>query len=160
MSTETIAAIAAEDAADVVAAPVAQPGEAVPPAEVARIDLAAEIGGIVTMLVKVMAPAFPSLQAIYTEEVTAAAAGAVAAVCQKHNWLSDGIGGRYGEELAAVIIVGPLAIQTAAAVKADIAARQKTPMTPAGGVADLPAPPEQVGSIPATPTAPGMLQRG
>lgn len=161
MSAETLMAIAAEDAADVPAAPPAAPGEAMAAAAPAGVDIAAEIGGIVSMLVKVLEPAFPSLPGIYTPEVTAAASGAVAALCQKHGWLREGIGGKYGEELAVALIVGPLAVQTVVAVKADMAARQKTPLAPSGeAVPDVPEVPEQVGSIPVTPSAPGMLQRG
>lgn len=88
------------------------------------VDLAQEIAGLVQAAVGMLAPAFPSLPGIYTPEATQAASMAVAGVCNKHGWLQGGMMGRYGEELACALIVGPLAIATFKGVKADIAARQ------------------------------------
>ena len=117
-------AIAAEDRAD--APPPPAGSDAAPGAEPAQAGptLAQEIEGLVSLAVKVLTPAFPSLPSIYTDEITGAAAGAVAAVCQKHGWLSGGLAGEYGEELAALVIVGPLAVQTYSACKADAEARR------------------------------------
>ena len=63
-----------------------------------------------------------------------AAAQAIAAVCNKHGWMQGGMMGRWGEEIACVAILGPLALQTVKGVKADLAAREK----------DKPKPPEQI----------------
>lgn len=83
-------------------------------------DLAAEISGVITVAVQTLAPMFPSLRGIYTEETTQAAAGAVAAVCNKHGWLQGGMFGEYGEEIACLAVCGPLAFATMQGVRADL----------------------------------------
>lgn len=88
-------------------------------------DLAADLSGLITMLVATLGPAFPSLQKIYTPEVTGAAGGAIAAVCKKHGWMQGGMFGEWGEEIACLAIVGPLAVTTVAGIKGDLAARAK-----------------------------------
>lgn len=85
-------------------------------------DLAAEIGGLVRTVVAVFAPMLPSLPGIYTDATVDTAAGAVAKVCQKHGWLQDGVFGEFGEEITCAMILIPLAVQTNAAVRADLAA--------------------------------------
>lgn len=114
--------------------------------EVAAVpDLAQEIAGLVQAAVGMLAPMFPSLPGIYTPEATQAAAAATAAVCTKHGWMQGGLMGRWGEEIACAVIVGPLAFATYHGVKADIAARQ--PAEPSrSGELNLSAP---------VPTAPG-----
>lgn len=90
-------------------------------------DVAAEIAGLVTMLVAGLKPALPSLEKIYTKETTETAAAAIAAVCNKHGWLQGGLFGEWGVEVAAAGVLLPLGIATAKAVKADIfAAKEKT----------------------------------
>ncbi|SOD41614.1 hypothetical protein [Nitrosovibrio sp. Nv4] len=91
------------------------------PAEAGE-KLAGEIAGLVAMFVKVASPALPSLSGIYTEETTAAAAQAVAAVCKKHGWMQDGVAHGYGEEVAAACVLLPLAFATYQGVKHDLAA--------------------------------------
>lgn len=108
-------------------------------------DLAEEIEGLAQAAVGMLAPMFPSLPGIYTPEATKAAAAATAAVCRKHGWMQGGMMGRWGEEIACAVIVGPLAFATYHGVKADIAARQ-------------PAEPSRSGELNLTapvPTAPG-----
>lgn len=89
-------------------------------------DLAQEIAGLVTVAVATLSPVFPSLKGIYTEETTAAASNAVAMVCKKHGWLSGGMMGNYGEEIACLAIVGPLAFATYQGVQADLEAKRAT----------------------------------
>jgi hypothetical protein len=96
--------------------------------------LAQEITGIVLGVVNVLGPALPSVKALYTPEVTQAAAESVAVVCVKHGWLSGGIGGKYAEELAAAFVLGPLAIATANALKADLPRLKTKPAKPAPAV--------------------------
>lgn len=91
-------------------------------AEAAGEKLAGEIAGLVSMFVKVASPALPSLAGIYTEETTAAASQAVAAVCKKHGWMQDGVAHGYGEEVAAACVLLPLAFATYQGVKRDLAA--------------------------------------
>ena len=84
-------------------------------------SLGNEVCGIVLAMVATLGPALPSLKRIYTPEVTKAAADSVARVCVKYGWLSDGLMGQWGEEIGAAVILVPLAVTTAQAVKGDIA---------------------------------------
>lgn len=135
----------AEQAADLAALraaamPDAQPGALVQ-AEPAGPDLGTEIAGAVTMAVTILGPMFPSLREIYTPEATQAAAGAVAAVCNKHGWMQGGMMGQYGEEITCLLIVGPLAVATYKGVQADNAARAKAdPMKEGGDPLEVAAP--------------------
>lgn len=115
-----LAALEAQAGAEV--APQVQ-GEAAPVAH----DLAAEIKALTLAFVGMAAPILPSLPTIYTEEATAAAAGAVASVCNKHGWMQGGLMGDYGEEIAAAVVLLPLALATYRGVSGDIAAMKKKP---------------------------------
>lgn len=152
MSVETLDKIAAEDRADVVADPAAGVPGATAEAVPAGPTLAQEIEGLVTLAVKVLSPAFPSLPGIYTPDVTGAAAGAVAALCEKHGWLSGGLAGQYGEELAVAVIVGPLAVQTWASCKSDMEARRATRPAPEKEVRQVEA--DQPAPVPVAPVDP------
>lgn len=83
-------------------------------------DLAKELAGLLAVAVQTLKPAFPSLGEIYTEETIGAASAAVAAVCTKHGWLGGGLFGQWGEELACVAVVGPLAFATYQGVQGDM----------------------------------------
>lgn len=87
--------------------------------------MAGEIGALVSAFVGIAAPMFPSLPGIYTAATTAAASQAVAAVCVKHGWLDNGIMGQWGEEIAAAVVLLPLAYATASGVKGDMAKMSK-----------------------------------
>jgi hypothetical protein len=104
-------------------------GEVIPGAEpepqAPEVDLAGEIAGLVSMGVALLSPMFPSLKDIYTEQAVGAASGALAGVCQKHGWMQGGMVGGWGEELAAVAIVGPLVFATVQGVKGDMQAKRK-----------------------------------
>lgn len=124
---EAAPAMPAEQAADLAALESgAMEGQAAQVAETGGQDgpprqtLDAEIAGLVSMVVAALSPALPSLRAIYTPEATAVASSAVAAVCQKHGWLSDGVFGEWGEEIAAAAVLVPLGIATYQGVKGDI----------------------------------------
>lgn len=107
-------------------------------------DLATELEGLITGVVAVLSPMFPSLKETYTDTTTKAAAGAVAAVCTKHGWLGGGVFGEWGEEIAAAAIVGPLAFATYQGIKSDIAAR-------------TPDKPERIGGPSLEASAPGEM---
>lgn len=156
------AAMAGEPVPDTGAEPVPDTGP----------TLADELAGLVTVTVGILGPAFPSLKRIYTPEVTAAAAAAAAGVCEKHGWLSGGVMGKWGEELAAAAILLPLAYQTSQGIKADLAARKaeadkasgKTPAVErVGGLAPVSAaavPTEQPGARTVTVGAPMPASQG
>lgn len=102
--------------------------------------LANELEGAISMAVGIMGPLFPTVVGIYTPEVTKAVSGSVAAVCEKHGWLQDGLMGRYGEEIACMAVVGPVAFATYKAVQTDIAARQPAQPASVPGEINLSAP--------------------
>lgn len=104
---------AADDAPPVPGTPEAS--EAPPPA-----DLAKELTGLIGVAVATLSPMFPSLKDTYTPETTAAAAGAIAAVCDKHGWFQGGMLGEWGPEIACALIVGPLALATYQGINADL----------------------------------------
>ncbi len=109
------------------------------PVQSVEEKLSNEIAGLVTMLVRMASPVFPSLPGIYTEETTATAAHAVAAVCGKHGWMKGGVAGGYGEEVTAACVLLPLALATYMGVKRDLAVLPKpeirtvTDTVPGGG---------------------------
>lgn len=121
----------AEQAADFAALAAAASVEAAPlpgaPVEPERPALADEIKALTLAFVGMAAPILPSLAKIYTEETTTAAAQAVAAVCEKHGWLSAGLMGDYGEEIAAAVVLLPIGFATVQGVRGDLAAMRKKP---------------------------------
>jgi len=104
-----------------------------PPPPPAPPPLDAEIAGMVLMLSKVLAPAFPSIAAIYTEEACNTLGLAVAPVCEKYGWMQGGIGGEYGPEIMCLCVAGPMAFATYAAVQNDIAERRAKERADKGG---------------------------
>lgn len=119
---EQAADLAALTAAAAAADPV--PGAPGATPELQGPDIAKEVAGLVAMAVATLGPLFPSLRDTYTEPVTAAAAQAIAAVCDKHGWMQGGLMGQWGEEIACLAILGPLGFQTYQGIKADLAARE------------------------------------
>jgi hypothetical protein len=114
-----------------------QPGQE--PAAPER-DLSAEIAALMTIAVTTLGPALPSLKEIYTEPAIQTAAGVTAALCDKHGWMQGGVMGKYGEEIAALAVLGPLAYATYNGVAGDLA-KMKKPGPEAGpGAAQLSAP--------------------
>lgn len=109
-------------AADAPQAPGMAP-ETAPAPEAPALDK--ELASVLLMVSKMVAPALPSVAAIYTPETCELIGGSVAAVCNKHGWLQGGIGGKYGEELMCLAVVGPIAWATVEAAKTDIEARRK-----------------------------------
>lgn len=112
-------------------------GEVQEVAEAVGPDLAQELGGAIDAVVKMFGPMFPSIKGIYTPEVIAGVSGSLAVVCNKHGWLQDGLMGRYGEEIACLFIVGPVAVATYKGVQADIAARTPPKQVAAPGELNL-----------------------
>lgn len=139
LSLEQIAA-RGDGVAPPAAAPAAAPPAAAPaPDGTAALiaGTAAEVSGLVGILAGVFAPAFPSLATLYTPEVVARVGQAVAPVFVKRGWT---IGGKYGEEMAALAVVAPLALATFHGIKADLAARAPAPPKDAKALADGKAP--------------------
>lgn len=103
--------------------PGAQPDPEEVAAEQARPALDQEIAGALMMLAKMAGPMFPSVAEVYTDETCAAVGAAVAPVCDKYGWLQGGIGGEYGPEIMCLVVVGPMAYATYAAVQKDLEAK-------------------------------------
>ncbi len=87
----------------------------------AENPLSAELKMFTTGILRMVFPAFPSLRDIYTEDVVNGLCNTGAAVCDKHGWLQEGIGGKYAEEIAFVFMAVPLAVATKGAIQHDIA---------------------------------------
>lgn len=106
------------------AAAAQESGSPVEPApEAPRVELAGELAGLLSAVVGIIKPAFPTVASLYTPETIDTAAGAVAKVCNKHGWLQSGVMGEYSEEITALAILLPLGMATVNAVRADNAAR-------------------------------------
>lgn len=119
-NAEQAADLAALEAAAAQQAPApGAPGETV---QEAPPNLADELSAMIKIAVATLKPALPSLEEIYTPEATGAASAAIAGVCQKHGWLNGGLMGKWGEEIACLAIVGPLAFATYQGVNKDLAA--------------------------------------
>lgn len=92
--------------------------------ETLQLTLDAEMAMLMNAVVKMLTPAFPSLGSIYTPEVIQGLSATSAAVCNKHGWLQNGIGGKYAEELALGFMVLPIGMATYKGVTADISANK------------------------------------
>lgn len=121
MTTETMQE-QAQDLAALEAAAVGDEQATQPEGEQAQApDLANELKGLIAVAVATLSPIFPSLKEIYTDQATSTAAQAIAGVCNKHGWLGGGMFGKWGEEIAAVAVLAPLALATYTGVKNDLA---------------------------------------
>ena len=137
--------LASEQAADLAALQASAAGQAaatVPavagsPGEPDHEKLAGELAGVLMMAATALAPMFPSLPKIYTQEASHGAGAAIAAVCRKHGWLQGGMFGQWGEEVACAAIVLPLAFATYQGIAADLAAGKASKDKP--GTASAPA---------------------
>jgi len=130
MHEEKEEAISGEQAADLAALQAkingdVQAAQQAEPEQESRPELANEFKVVIMMATGALAPAFPSLGEIYTEETAGAAAHAMASLCNKYGWMQDGIGGKWAEEIAAGAILLPLAWATYQGVQSDIAKRAK-----------------------------------
>lgn len=103
-----------------------EPPDPSAPAPVMPPPLGEELAAMLSMVSKMVAPALPSVAAIYTDEACGAVGMAVAGVCDKYGWLQGGVGGEYGPEIMCLIVVGPIAFATYGAVQKDVAAIQAT----------------------------------
>lgn len=88
-------------------------------------NLAGQVDGLISVTIGILAPAFPSLNQIYTPETRATLAGAVAPVMVKHGWNLGDVYGKYSEEITLAMVAIPLGMATYQGVKGDIDARKK-----------------------------------
>jgi hypothetical protein len=123
-----LTAAANEETAGTVAA---NEPEAGPP----PMPLGEEFAALLKMLSGILAPAFPSLSEIYTDETCKGAGFAAGGVCEKHGWLTGGVMGDYAEEIAAAAILLPLGFATVQGVRGDIEARKAKAKKPDAAIA-------------------------
>jgi hypothetical protein len=117
-------------------------------------DPAAELAAVISVCVGILAPVFPSLPAIYTEQTVHAVAAATAPVLEKYGVEMGGLFGRWQEEIKCAIVVVPVALATKAAIENDLAARKIEPAKADKKPAPL-SPGNSVGNSPPIVRAPG-----
>lgn len=105
--------------------------EAAPPPaadapEAAAHDLPAEVAALLQTTAAMLAPMFPSLAKVYTEETCRSLGVAAAPVMQKYGLTVGGIFDRWGAEITLAATALPVAVATYEGVRSDLAARKKT----------------------------------
>jgi hypothetical protein len=91
------------------------------------VDNAEQIRMILDLALPLLGSMYPSLNDVYTEAARGAVAASLARVLTKYGININDWGGRYKEEIGALMVCGPIAWATVQAVKSDIAAREKQP---------------------------------
>lgn len=129
--------LSAEDAA-LIAQGAALDAEASPPpvdpatgAPVAPVDFASEAAMLVSTVVLIAAPFYPSVKRIWTPEKQTAVASALAPVMEKYGFSMGDFMGAWKEEIALAFVAGPLVLETIDGIKADRAAAKKAAAAPA-----------------------------
>lgn len=96
--------------------------------EAAQVDQgvnnAQQVAMMLALAVPLLGKLYPSIEAIYTEQVQGQVAQSLGPVLSKYGVDLADIAGSYGPEIAAALVCVPLAIATVAGVKADILARR------------------------------------
>ncbi len=103
---------------------------------VAPMDFPGEAKMLISTLVLIAGPFFPSVPKVWTAEKQAAVAAAAAPVMEKYGFTLGDFMGAYKEEIALLFVAGPLVLETIDGIKADRAAKAK----PAAPAADLGSP--------------------
>jgi hypothetical protein len=88
---------------------------------------AAGVVAIFDIALPLIFPMFPSLEQVYTADAQKAIAMSMGPLLAKHNIDLKEAGGKYKEELVAVMVCGPVALATYKGIKADIAERAGAP---------------------------------
>lgn len=137
LDAEAAALIAQGAALDAEAAPPPiDPATGQPPAVT---DFAGEAAMLVSTLVLIAGPFFPSVPRIWTKEKQSAVAAAAAPVMAKYGFTLGDFMGAYKEEIALLLVAGPVILETIDGVKADRAAAKAStkPTPPAEQPADF-----------------------
>jgi hypothetical protein len=99
----------------------------------------ASVALMLALAVPFLGKLYPCIIDIYTDEAQAAMAGTLGPVLTKHHINLGDLGGEYKEEIAAVIVCGPIAWATYTGIKADIASRaQQVPKAVASNLQKAP----------------------
>ncbi|XZG68898.1 hypothetical protein ACTSKR_09550 [Chitinibacteraceae bacterium HSL-7] len=110
-------AVDAEMAANY-AAPAAE--EAAP---AVMVDASAEAEAIIKTAVMLAGDAYPTLRQVYTDDKIVQIAQAAAPVMEKYGWNMGGLFEQWGAEIQLAIVLIPVGMATAAAIRTDKAAR-------------------------------------
>lgn len=130
MTTETAAPLDAATAA-LIAQGAALDAETAPPpvndkgqpiAPPAPIDFNGEAEMLISTLVLIAGPFFPSVPKVWTDAKQKAVAAAAAPVMEKHGFTVGDFMGAYKEEIALLLVAGPVILETIDGIKADRAA--------------------------------------
>ncbi len=78
---------------------------------------------ILALAVPLLGKLYPSLEQIYTPSTCDQVAGTLGPVLTKYGISLGDLGSQWGEEIAAVLVCGPIAVATYQGIKADIEAR-------------------------------------
>ena len=119
LTADDAALIAQGAAIDAEAAP--QPIDA-QGAPIAPTDYGTEAAMLVSTLVLIAAPFFPSIPKIWTDAKQKAVAAAAAPVLEKYGFTLGDFMGAWKEEITLLVVAGPLVLETIDGVKADRAA--------------------------------------
>ncbi|MBB5190675.1 hypothetical protein HNQ50_001397 [Silvimonas terrae] len=87
-------------------------------------DPAAEFGIVLTMARAVLAPLYPSLSKVYTDDVIANLSRAAAPVMGKYGFTSNGFLEKFGPEITLAVVAVPVALETVKAIRHDTAERK------------------------------------
>lgn len=137
LSAEDAALIAQGAALDAEAAP--QPIDAATGQPIAPTDYGTEAAMLLSTLVLIAAPFFPSIPRIWTDAKRKAVAAAAAPVMEKYGFTLGDFMGAYKEEITLLVVAGPVILETIDGIKADRAAAKATdkPTPTAAPGADL-----------------------
>lgn len=138
LDAEAAALIAQGAALDAEAAPPQVDANGQPVTPPAPVDFDAEAAMLLSTLVLIAAPFFPSVPKVWTKDKQAAVASAAAPVMAKHGFTLGDFMGAWKEEIALLLVAGPVILETIDGIKADRAAG-KAPK-PAAEPDPMPAP--------------------
>jgi hypothetical protein len=120
LSAEDAALIAQGAALDAEAAP--PPIDAATGQPIAPTDYGTEAAMLLSTLVLIAAPFFPSIPRIWTDAKQKAVAAATAPVMEKYGFTLGDFMGAYKEEITLLVVAGPVILETIDGIKADRAA--------------------------------------
>ena len=112
----------------------------------APVDFNAEAAMLLSTLVLIAGPFFPSVPKVWTKDKQAAVAAAAAPVMVKYGFTLGDFMGAYKEEIALLLVAGPVILETIDGIKADRAAGK----APEGAAEPDPMPPPAEGFKPGT----------
>ena len=126
MTTENLESLSLQAAALDAATDAAAPGAAAE-AEAQAADVPAEVAALLKTVAGLLTPAFPCLEAIYTDATCRQLGEAAAPVMAKYGVSVGGIFDRWGAEITLAAVALPVGIATLNGIKADQAARKVKP---------------------------------